>query len=134
RILSLMNQLHRTLSFILLLMLSSSFAPSVAFSQDVRPREIVEVDSAYTIAFLLPFNTGKVFIRDLQQSDFYFPEETRIAVEFYQGAMLAIDSLKKMGLKATILVYDVGNDSATITAVLARPQLRDADLIIGPLM
>lgn len=133
RIVSFMNHLRRALLFILLLVFAFSLAIPVAFSQDTIPKE-VEADDEYTIAFLLPFNGNKVFIRDLEQSDFFFPEETQIAVEFYQGALLAIDSLKKLGLKATILVYDVGSDSATITHVLAKPQLRDADLIIGPLM
>ena len=129
-----MNHLYRILSFILLLVLNFSFTISVAFSQDTIPKKFGEADDEYTIAFLLPFNASKVFIRDLQQSDFYLPEETQIAVEFFQGALLAIDSLKKMGLKATILVYDVGNDSATITSVLARESLEHVDLIIGPLM
>lgn len=89
-------------------------------------------DSLCTIAFLLPFNGNKVYIRDLEKSDFYFPGESQIAVEFYQGAMLALDSLIKMGMNATILVYDVGRDSATVNEVLARPQLKSASLIVGP--
>ncbi|HYV91762.1 MAG TPA: ABC transporter substrate-binding protein [Chitinophagales bacterium] len=115
----------------MLLFLLSVCIGSNLFSQVTEDED--EKDEQYTIAFLLPFNASKVFIRDLQQSDFFLPNETQIAVEFYQGAMLAIDSLKKMGLKATVLVYDAGNDSATINAILKKEPLEDADLIIGPL-
>ncbi len=117
----------------IVLTIAGSFCTTSASAQEIQLTKSQKHDSAYTIALLLPFNSQKVFVRDLQQSDFYFPDESQIAVEFYQGAMLALDSLKQMGLNATVLVYDVGNDSVTVNNVLAKPQLKDANLIIGPL-
>ena len=85
-----------------------------------------------TIAFLLPFNSQKVFINDLTQSNFFFPNETQLAVEYYQGALLALDSLKKGGLNASVFVMDTGNDSTSVKAALAKRPLKNADLIFGP--
>jgi LysM repeat protein/ABC-type branched-subunit amino acid transport system substrate-binding protein len=52
-------------------------------------------------------------------------------IQFYEGAMLALDTLRQQGVEADVYVYDVGK-----TAVSARKQfdsrLRSMDLIIGP--
>ena len=52
-------------------------------------------------------------------------------LEFYEGAMLAVDSLSKRGLKATVYAYDIPDD-ATLTNLLTTNVLKNADIIIGP--
>ncbi len=52
-------------------------------------------------------------------------------LEFYEGAMLAVDSLSKRGVKATVYAYDVPDD-ATLTNLLTTTILKNADIIIGP--
>jgi LysM repeat protein/ABC-type branched-subunit amino acid transport system substrate-binding protein len=54
-------------------------------------------------------------------------------MQFYYGAMLAIDSLGEAGLNAKVFVYDVDNSPESIIKVLEDPDLPDMDLIIGPL-
>jgi hypothetical protein len=125
------SPLKNFLRIVLFLLIASlSLCRSASLAQQ---RNDSIVNHEYTIAFLLPFNANKVYIRDLQQSDFYLPEETQIAVAFYEGALLALDSLAKQGFHCTVLVFDIGNDSASVNAVLSKPQLREANLIIGPL-
>jgi ABC-type branched-subunit amino acid transport system substrate-binding protein len=86
----------------------------------------------YNIGLLLPFQSQKVHLTDLKESDYFFPEETQLAVEYYQGAMLALDSLRQAGLKARLMIYDVNSDSLQTTRVLSKPELKQADLLIGP--
>jgi LysM repeat protein/ABC-type branched-subunit amino acid transport system substrate-binding protein len=52
-------------------------------------------------------------------------------LEFYEGALLAVDSLSKRGIKATVYTYDVPDD-ATLTHLLTTNVLKNADIIIGP--
>ncbi len=52
-------------------------------------------------------------------------------LEFYEGALLAVDSLSKKGIKATVHAYDIP-DSAALSRVLSNPVLKSADLILGP--
>lgn len=52
-------------------------------------------------------------------------------LEFYEGALLAADSLSRKGIKATIYAYDIP-DSAALAKVLRNPVLKSADVIIGP--
>lgn len=54
-------------------------------------------------------------------------------MEFYQGALLAIDSLKQKGLSVKLHIYDTGKDNNKLVSVLAKPELDQMDLIIGPL-
>jgi ABC-type branched-subunit amino acid transport system substrate-binding protein len=87
----------------------------------------------YTIAMLLPFQNNKVYVNDLMETASYsFPQESQLAVEYYQGATIALDSLGRKGLKATVLVADAGTDSVQLRSALKNPQLKDANFIIGP--
>ncbi len=79
---------------------------------------------AINITLLLPFY--------LSPSDELNPK-ARIGLDFYSGAKLALDSLKKKGYQITIDVFDVQNDSNSIADILKNPVLEKTDLIIGPL-
>jgi LysM repeat protein len=77
----------------------------------------------YNIALMLPFylDGGEARFKD-------------VATEFYMGVEMAIDSLEKMGFKANLYVYDAKNDSAVIMSILKKPEMKQMDLIFGPLI
>ena len=52
-------------------------------------------------------------------------------LEFYEGALLAVDSLSKKGIKAIVHAFDIP-DSSALAKVLRNPVLKSADVIIGP--
>lgn len=53
-------------------------------------------------------------------------------VEFYEGALLALDSLKKQGVSVDLHIYDSGNKWASIQPILEKPEMKEMNLIIGP--
>ena len=53
-------------------------------------------------------------------------------VEFYEGALLALDSLKKQGVSVDLHVYDSGSKEESIKPILTDPAMRSMNLIIGP--
>jgi LysM repeat protein len=57
---------------------------------------------------------------------------TAYSMEFYNGFLVAVDSLKKRGISVNLYVYDSGKDIDDIKKVLAKKQLLNMDLIIGP--
>ncbi|MBS2213236.1 LysM peptidoglycan-binding domain-containing protein [Carboxylicivirga mesophila] len=57
---------------------------------------------------------------------------SKVFVEFYQGTLLALDALKKEGVNVDLFVYDTAPDSNKVKQILNKPELRHADLIIGP--
>ncbi len=96
-----------------------------------------ELKDEYNIAFFLPFHADEsnaIEIEKLVKGEEHFSNKTKVALEFYEGARLAIDSLKKEKLNAKIFVYDVDDkDSLGVLNLLKKPELASMDLIIGPL-
>ncbi|WP_435415593.1 amino acid ABC transporter substrate-binding protein [Polaribacter aestuariivivens] len=56
-----------------------------------------------------------------------------IVTDFYMGAEIAIDSLRKQGVKIRLNVFDTESNSTNIKNILAENDLDDNDVIIGPL-
>jgi len=54
------------------------------------------------------------------------------ALDFHQGALLAIDSLKKQGINAKIFVFDTMRDTVKMAQMLNSPAMKNMDLMIGP--
>ncbi len=50
---------------------------------------------------------------------------------FYEGMLVALDSLQKIGLRAKIFVYDLGSDLEETQRLLQKPELKSMDLIIS---
>lgn len=75
-----------------------------------------------TIALILPF-----MLDDAEPS-----RRSELMTEFYKGFLIAADSLRHSPLPINILAYDTANRSDSLTAILARPELADADVIIAP--
>jgi LysM repeat protein len=80
----------------------------------------------YHVAIMLPFF--------LDGGDAQSQSLKEVATEFYMGVELAIDSLEELGFNAKVHIYDVKNDSATIVALLKKPEMKQMDLIFGPLI
>ncbi len=52
-------------------------------------------------------------------------------IQFYEGALIAADSLQQLGMNLKLHVFDVDNNPEKATALLG-PELQQMDLIIGP--
>jgi len=89
----------------------------------------------YKIALLLPFyleENQEMPVNPLEKKKIY-PRST-FAVEFYQGVLVALDSISTEKVKFELLVYDTkGQDSLATFKILSNPVLKTVDLIIGPL-
>lgn len=53
-------------------------------------------------------------------------------VEFYQGALLAAEDLKKSGLSVELNLFDTGDSSEQTERIVNDRRFRSSDLIIGP--
>lgn len=61
-------------------------------------------------------------------------EESRSRmVEYYEGFLMAADSLKRSGVSFDLYVYDSGGQNASISRILEKKELKDMDIIFGPL-
>jgi len=66
-----------------------------------------------------------------RDKDWIYPRSFNY-IEFYEGALLAVESLQKNGLSINLSVFDTERDSSTVQRIIDNGGLRDMDLIIGP--
>lgn len=75
-----------------------------------------------TVVYLLPFHTEQATVH----------KATLRFVEFYRGALVALDKAKEYGISTRVYTYDTGRTKEDIEAVLKHKEIADADVIIGP--
>lgn len=84
------------------------------------PKNIQRVNSI-KVAMLLPFMTNEPT-----------PSANTLRfIEYYEGFLLAVDSLRNMGCSVELSVYDTGNGTKKVKEILKEETLLNANLIIG---
>lgn len=61
------------------------------------------------------------------------PSETARMTEYYEGFLMAVDSMKRSGTSMDIYTYNSGTDVASLNAILAKSEMKSMDIIFGPL-
>lgn len=59
--------------------------------------------------------------------------EIKRMVEYYEGFLMAIDSLKRTGTSIDLHVYDSGKDISSINNILAKKEMQKMNIIFGPM-
>jgi len=75
---------------------------------------------------------GEKIYRTIERDPNWIYPRSYNYIEFYEGALLAVNRLVEQGLSVNLYVYDTERDSATVRALLDRRDMRNMDLIIGP--
>ncbi len=96
------------------------------------------------VALALPFFTDERYSIEMSaEQDTIDSEEIhkkqngfrgRVAVELYEGLLLAIDSLKKRDIDINLFVYDTKADTNQLKKILGDLEIVQPDLIIGPFL
>lgn len=88
----------------------------------------------YNIALMVPFFLDEVVIQEAENTAVDEKEFIRsyLFVQFYEGFLLALDSLKQLGLHADVHVFNVEDDIEATQRVLSDPKMKEMDMIIGP--
>jgi len=111
---------------------STSTLPSSASGTENKPDlgsvfvRSTDPKNTINIALALPFQVDKV------TEGSKIDGNTDKFLEFYQGMLLAVDSLKRQGLSFNLYVYDSGRTEMEVKAMLNKPELKNADILIGP--
>ena len=61
-----------------------------------------------------------------------FTQDRRMT-EYYEGFLIALDSLKRSGVSVDLYVYDSGSENASIAPILAKEEMKRMNIIFGPL-
>jgi hypothetical protein len=121
---------------ILLLLLSASTAEAQRkpFVDEKKPSELefqfprAEKKERYRIAVLTPMYLDSV---DLAKNLTQIPKFMMPGIDFYQGVMIAADTLKKQGLNLDVYIYDSKSSYMNVRNLIDSDKLDSMDLIIG---
>ena len=79
----------------------------------------------YKVALLLPFNYKTINYKSAARS-------SQFILDLYSGISLATLSLADSGIGVELFVYDTEKSAAKIKELLTLPEMKDMDLLLGP--
>ncbi len=97
---------------------------------DLIYKDSITDDASIKLALLLPFR-AKVFDTVSSQEIFKTRRLPNIVTDFYLGADLAIDSLRRQGVQIDLTVIDTEERNTVINDLIDNRTLEDQDAIIG---
>ena len=133
-----MNYLLKIL-VVMLLFTNGIIAQEVTTTQNQTSTLQLEkplLNTSKKLALLFPFNIAKVqndtvnTIADRLKKDKFL----NMTLDFYSGALMAIDSAKQLGIKVDVSVFDSEEtkNSSNVTKLIANNQLATFGAVIGP--
>ncbi|TYA54828.1 PBP1 and LysM peptidoglycan-binding domain-containing protein [Formosa maritima] len=88
------------------------------------------------LVVMLPFQLNKVDTDSIQDSKRELVKNPylNMSLDFHSGALMALDSLKKLGISLKVDVYDTRNLLSEVSQILNTNSFNDVDAVIGPFM
>lgn len=101
---------------------------------DTLAPQIDKDKDIYDVAILLPLkiDLNAAVFTGLYDEKTRLNDVTKIALDFYIGAIDALDSLEKIGLRANVKIIDTEGSKTKVESVIENGELDDFDLIFGP--
>ncbi|MEL4307677.1 PBP1 and LysM peptidoglycan-binding domain-containing protein [Joostella sp. CR20] len=89
-----------------------------------------------TLAIILPFKLDELNFEDIESNKEKLKKDRLLSVslDFYTGALMAIDSVKKLGLSLDVNVFDSGANETKVSQLASSGKLANADAIVGPIL
>ena len=88
------------------------------------------------LVLFLPFNINKIETDSLKTRTEHLKTNKflNLTLDFYTGALMAIDSAKALGLPINVKVYDVESSkySSNVASIIAKNDFSTVDAVIGP--
>jgi LysM repeat protein/ABC-type branched-subunit amino acid transport system substrate-binding protein len=117
---------------------------SIAVIEDMIPCSAGVLPYTYNVALMLPFfssyNSEELVIPadSLAEEGTYVPQHRQLGLrgrnfaEFYEGFLLAVDSLKKTGMSLNLHVFDTERDTMKTKRIVRELSNIRPDMIVGP--
>ncbi len=105
-------------------------AAAASVAKPVEAAPVVKPKRTISIALLLPFSLDDIDLSKSSSSKNLV--KTNIAVDFYEGFKLALDSLTGNGQNFKLTVFDTRDEVNQAQKLASNPAIRNSDLIVGP--
>jgi ABC-type branched-subunit amino acid transport system substrate-binding protein len=83
----------------------------------------------HSIALLLPFELNSINLKTARAKDI---SKADLAIDFYQGFKLALDSLSRNGHHYKLQVFDTQEQETRVVNLARAASVRENDLVVGP--
>ncbi|RIV72380.1 LysM peptidoglycan-binding domain-containing protein [Flagellimonas aequoris] len=96
----------------------------------------IDVANRPKLVFMLPFRLDKVNLNDREKAEGLIRtrRDLNLSLGFYTGALMALDSIKKLGVSVDVKTYDTELSQAKVKEILFRDNLAGVSAIIGPVV
>ncbi|SNY99388.1 LysM peptidoglycan-binding domain-containing protein [Flagellimonas pacifica] len=96
----------------------------------------VNTENRPKLVFMLPFRLDRVNFSDRKKTinQIKNRKDVNVSVGFYSGAMVAMDSIKKMGISVDVKTYDTERNQDKVKEIFFRENFIGVNAIIGPLL
>lgn len=81
------------------------------------------------ISLLIPFKLNQINLKTATKAQV---DRADMAIDFYQGVKLGIDSAAALGLNFNLNVFDTKDENAQLSLLFKKSALKQSNLIIGP--
>ena len=93
-------------------------------------------NDTFHIALMIPFYSN--LESEIRSSNVHYSKGAKSYksfkfIQFYEGFLLALDSIKQLGFHAEVYIYDTKGDAAETRKITQKPEFQSLDLVIGPL-
>lgn len=97
----------------------------------------------FNVSLLLPFTQSgsqtQAIVDDVDPKDVQDPtgqltQITQVSLEFYEGFLLALDTLKKLGISVNLNVRDTKRSPQEVAKILNSADFARSELVVGPYM
>ncbi|MEZ4811435.1 MAG: LysM peptidoglycan-binding domain-containing protein [Allomuricauda sp.] len=94
----------------------------------------INVENRPKLVFMLPFRLDRIDFNDDKKtrSQIASRRDLALSLGFYSGALVALDSIKKLGISVDVKTYDTELSQAKVKEILLRENLQGVNAIIGP--
>ncbi len=88
------------------------------------------------LVLMLPYNLSKINKDSISNAKELIQKDRvlRISLDFYSGALMAIERAKELGISTNLRIYDTQNNSGKVSQTIAANDFRNVDAVIGPLL
>lgn len=94
----------------------------------------INVENRPKVVFMLPFRLDRIDMNNKEKTESQIKTRRDLALSlgFYSGALVALDSIKKLGVSVNVKTYDTELSQAKVKEILFRENLQGVNAIIGP--
>lgn len=92
--------------------------------------------STKNLVLMLPFNASKIRNDSVSNSRQVLQNDRvmRVAVDFYSGVLMALETAKEMGISTNLKVYDTQEQAGTVSSIINSNNFSNVHAVIGPLL